>query len=60
MEKQARVMGAVCLAVAVAINIPVTNKLSKIKDAQNCIILSWAGLFSKESGGLTGPALIKF
>lgn len=60
MEKQARVMGAVCLTVAVAINIPVMNKLSKIKDAQNCIILSWAGLFSKESGGLTGPALIKF
>lgn len=60
MEKQARVMGAVCLAVAVVINIPVMNKLSKIKDARNCIILSWAGLFSKESRGLTGPALIKF
>lgn len=54
------IMGAVCLAVVVAINIPVTSKLSKIKDAQNCIILSWAGLFSKESGGLRGPVLIKF
>lgn len=53
-------MGAMCLAVVVAINIPVMNKLSKIKDAQNSIILSWAGLFSKESGGLTGPVLIKF
>lgn len=60
MEKQARVMWAVFLAVAVSINIPVTNKLSKIKDAQNCIILSWTGLFSKDSGGLTSPVLIKF
>lgn len=60
MEKQARVMGSVCLAVEIAINIPDMNMLSKIKDAQNCIILSWAGLFSKESGGLTGPVLIKF
>ena len=51
---------AVGFVVAVAINIPLMNKLLKIKDAQNCIILSWAGLFSKESGGLTGPALIKF